>query len=316
MNEELSGSTLYPIDRLWQRSIWVCGAGRSGTSILSSLVASHLNVEYSFDPPVVHWLLALQDRIDIDAFDQLLQIYLYRDVFRGALSGRQLNFNRNDISFARKFKTDAELDHRLSNILDEWMIPAEEELFSLCIKVTDATFRLDSLQRSFPTMSFLGIVRNPYDAVNSIHKKKWFARGRSNSHIKYETLPFHYDPVLGAIPCWLAEEDIEFWLDANDWERASFYYIRATHALLEKSDNVSIVNYDWFVNHPVELELQLQDSYGLIETSFTQKILESIKPKRYSRNILEGSVSDEIKVELENLGSIISKVNYSFCSGQ
>jgi hypothetical protein len=288
------------IDQLIDRSIWLCGCGRSGTSILSSLLASHQDVEYSFDPPIVHWLLSLSKQMEVVALEKVLKVYLYREVFRGALGGRYLNFNHTDLSSAYKFKSNEELCFRKDNSLMSWLDKDKESLFRLCIKVTDATFYLSTLREILPGISFIGTVRNPEDTIRSVYLKKWFARERVSSIVEYETLPFKVSPDSGPIPYWLHEEDVDLWLGANDWERAAIYCLRANTSLLDNSSWVSIINYDWFVRNAQELSIDLQSRFKLIGTSFTNEILDSISPRHSNSNE---------KHEMNIRSSLLTEVN-------
>lgn len=262
------------------RSIWVCGCGRSGTSILSSLISSHKNIELSFDPPIVHWLLGLAQQFDVGVLSKILQIYIYREIFRGALGARNLNFNASDQSVVYKFKTTEELKFRRTRALSEWLDENQEANYRVCIKVTDATFRLPKLIESLQGMAFIGLVRDPVDVVRSVYLKRWFARDRESTSIESETLPLYLHPMAGPVPLWLREEDFDVWASASDWERAALYCINASNALLSCRDQVSLINYDWFVRNPRYCASELQKHYQMQPTVFTDRVLNSISPRR------------------------------------
>lgn len=258
------------------RSIWVCGCGRSGTSILTSLISSHQNIELSFDPPIVHWLLGLANYIDESALLKLIQIYIYRDSFRGALGSRNLNFNETDQSSVFNFKTKEEIKFRQAHAVHEWLNARREMDYRVCIKVTDATFRLSKLIECLRGMAFIGIVRDPIATVRSIHQKRWFARDRVNPSIESETLPLYLHPTAGPVPLWLGENDLDFWLGASDLERAALYCIHASNALLSCRDKVSLISYDFFVKNPKYCATELQRHFQIRPTVFTEKVLNSV----------------------------------------
>ncbi len=296
-------------DALISRSIWVCGCGRSGTSIFSSLLASHKEMEYAFDPPILHWIFGFYDRLDDDIFSQLIKIYIYREVFRNALAGRNLNMNVTDQSFVLNFKDLDEINFRKERSLYSWLNYEAEKKYRVCIKLTDTTFLLEVMNRLFPELSCIGIVRNPFSVVSSVHKKGWFDRDNIAFSLGSETLPIKIDRDIGAIPFWLEERDYARWMNGNVWERSALYCLRATNALLKHRDAVSIVNYDWFVKQPEQCIAKLQEHFRIQATDKTDQLLKKVTyhPKSLVddlRNVVSRSTMEELHCLAQSLSDV------------
>ena len=287
------------LKNLWGRSVLVCGCGRSGTSITSSLIASYRDFEYSFDPPVVHWILSLSKGLDAD-LAKLLEIYLYREVFRGALSSRYLNSNRLDLSSALRFKSKSEIDWRTKAPLDQSLSDEKENRHRLCVKVTDAAFKLPFIKHFLPGIAIVGVVRNPLDTVSSILDKCWFSDTGDEMSV-YETIPFRLEPSGLKIPLWLSDDDLDLWIGATEEERAVIYYLRSNFSLLAHLKSAVIINYDWFVENAYKCSNLLQDFLKVRQGDYTDQILQSVRPardKKDAHDLILANVRESLQDEL------------------
>lgn len=297
------------IKNLWKKSILVCGCGRSGTSIMSKLIASHENVEYSFDSPLLHWLFSLISNDKTSSLSKLLEIYLYREVFKGSLNARYLNFNLNDQSNVFSLKDKKEILIRQRIKIDNKILIDKMRHHSLCLKITDATFKLKILSSILKGVSIVGIVRNPYDTIQSINKQKWFSSFKKDPMHLYDTLPFKLYKKNKLIPFWLKKRDLKLWLSANDVEKAAIYYLRSNSALLEYKSNIHIVNYDNFINTPSVYAEKISHILNLRPSKFTKQIINSIKLRSYNKKDLPKNIRSSLVKDISKLYSSIDKID-------
>lgn len=300
------------IGSLWRKSILICGCGRSGTTVFSSLIASFSRVEYCFDPPVVHWILALINDDNATALSKVLQVYLYKEAFQGALSARSLNMNEADQSWAGKFKSSHETSARQSR---RWGGSLAEEAMGshrLCIKVTDAVFKIRQIKEALPNIAIAGIVRNPIETILSVERQHWFHRQHSTDLDFFQTLPRDDKSSTGFSPLWVSSEDRDLWLSASDLEKAAIYYLRATNAALKNRDTITLVGYDHLVTQPDMVAQELADMLDLEPNEFTKKFIASIKrpDKRPPTALKNLNIRNSLRKQIEAVAIEVGQIKF------
>ena len=257
---------------------FLLGPGRSGTSFFSKWVASHENHELLFDPPVLHRLLALYGKIDNEIIADLINLYIYRDGLEAKTIGRSINMRESDLSYVLSYKT--------PDAIDEKFEVTDFSTFSICVKVTDAVFKIAELANKFPDFKYLLVVRHPDDVICSIRQKGWFSTRGFTESCAVSTLVWKsYNGIC--IPHWLPSSKYDEWLDISDTDRAALYYTSALKSALDHKKLFKIINYSSFNDNLLfdqlrsELALQATEVTHMIEKSFklvtheTKPVLES-----------------------------------------
>jgi len=268
------------------KSILVCGCGRSGTSIMGRFIASHKNVEYCFDPPLIHRIVYLTDKMEIADWREVFETYLYMDIFTNQCAGRNLNFNRNDISYVYNFKDEDEVVARCGILAKRSEIPRIFQNHVLCFKVTDALLIIDFLKKLYPSMKILIMCRNVNDTVASLVEQKWFSDEVLAVKCEDRVLPMRKEGRL-SVPLWLKSQDVDSWIQSNETERATMYYIALNSRVLESKNSAIVVNYDHMVADPTKVCARMGCVLDLETGAKTESIVSHIRATpRDNRDIL------------------------------
>jgi len=259
------------------QSILICGCGRSGTSIMGTLIASHKNVEYCFDPPLIHKLIYLTNNIAPQIWRELLETSLYSDYFIGQIAGRNLNFNKYDLSYILNYKEENEINERLSNKAKRSEIEKKAQGHTLCFKVTDALLQIKFFKSLYPDINIIVMFRNAYDTIYSIVNQRWFSDETISKINIDKTQPMKIYKGIH-VPLWVKEEEKDIWIASNEIERAAMYYIALNSILLKNMDLAITINYDLFIKNPFEAAKELGKILNIEQGQKTENIIKSIKP--------------------------------------
>lgn len=264
-----------------KKFILVGGIGRSGTSILGKALASTRFTEFFYEPPVFMHLLEVFDCND-SSFDwkNFLETVLYKDLMKGALSGRSLNFNRNDISSVYNYKNEEEVKSRLESSFRQNQLSDLLNERTAVIKVLDAIYRFNKLQALLPVFKAVIILRNPIDTTRSILNKGWFSDQQLNASSP-EPLRYTKYKNQRRYPAFIEENDYDQWDEYSEMERTAYYckfHLDKFQDLISKG-NVIFVRYEDFVENPHALFFQISNSLGLEKGLKTNDILDSIELK-------------------------------------
>lgn len=282
--------------------IFICGCGRSGTSIMGSLIASHKNVQYCYDPPLLHRLIYFTRNLNSEGWQELFESYLYTDVFMGAIAGRNLNFNRYDQSYVLHYKSKEEIESRLDRVARRAELADEAKKHTLCVKVTDALLQIKYIKTLYPGMRFIVMCRNANDTITSIVKQGWFSDKSISNTLADNALPMRiYQGVNVAL--WVEDEEVDFWVAATEIERATMYYVKLNSILLENMRLAIVVNYDKFVKCPQYVAKMLRKVLKLEEGEKTKDIIETITDNRKQIEYKLLSVSGELRDRAEAISS-------------
>lgn len=261
--------------------ILVGGIGRSGTSILSRLIASSKGAEYFYEPPVFMHLLEKLDQIRNDlGLPELLETVLYNDLMKGALSGRALNLNRNDLSSVYHYKDNKSVEERFKESFRQEDLEQRMRNSFGVIKVLDSIHRFDRLQLLLPVFKAVIVLRNPIDSSRSILAKKWF----SDEHLSPTSpSPFRLMNVIDNIrtPTFIRSDEFEKWRNSSELGRVLMYHQRHISEFyrIASNENVSFVTYESLVNNTRDAFIGLANKLTLSAGPKTEEILESIELK-------------------------------------
>ena len=101
MVDGVSGKKFFISDQAKKISsslIIISGISRSGTTFMGKILGSMKNIEYIYEPPTLLMLFNIINKIDKETWINLFETYIYEEFLINSLSGRYLNFNKNDDS--------------------------------------------------------------------------------------------------------------------------------------------------------------------------------------------------------------------------
>lgn len=259
--------------------ILVGGIGRSGTSILAKALASTQKTEFFYEPPVFMYFLETLGTIDLHSYDwkSFVHTLIYKDLMKGALSGRALNLNRHDISSVYNYKSPEEIERRFASSFRQGELADRISQSNGVIKVLDAIYQLDKLQPLLPGLKSVVILRNPVDAGRSIKQKEWFSDGQLSVEAP-EPLRLMRVKDGFRYPAFLSENEYPLWKSSSELERIAIYCSFHFKAFKEMRSNpdVIFVKYEDLTSKPEETFDHLLTNLNLQKGGRTQEILGSI----------------------------------------
>lgn len=261
-----------------KRFLLVGGIGRSGTSILSRLIASSDKAEYFYEPPVFMHLLEELDQLPSNySWLEFIKTILYDDLMKGALSGRSLNLNRNDLSSVYGFKDETTIEKRFQGSFRHSTLESQINKSVGVIKVLDNIIRFEGLASILPVFGAIIIVRNPIDCARSILSKQWFSDKHlsASSPASLRKMKVHEG---FRYPSFLLESEYAKWLNSTELERILIYQEKHILAFqkITKNKDVLFVLYDDLLSDAEETYKRISSRFKLAPGKKTTEIIESI----------------------------------------
>lgn len=275
-----------------KNAIMITGSARSGTTILGKIIHSMENVEYSFEPPFLLGLFSKINAIDEDSWKFFYQNYLYEDFFLNSISGRNLNFNKNDDSSIYKVKSKLEIEKRINGKFRKESLEKLAKNHLIAYKLPSLVPFIAQFSNYFPSNRIIYLKRNPIDCLNSLIDKEWF----SDNSLEYTNRIWPIYRIKGrVIPFWVDKEDFDLWIKMDEFNRNAYYFIKM-------STNISLANvyqldYDDLLEKPDntinELSKELDVKFG----EKTNSLINTIKKTKKDRDL---KVLNELIPELKD----------------
>ena len=281
-------------------AILITGMARSGTTILGKLLHSLLGVEYIFEPPLLFSHIPKISDMSKNDWCLLYETYLYEDQLLGILGGRSINCNEIDDSSIYKVKSKLDIDKRLlsTHRKSELIEIARSSDVKLAYKMPDIFPFVPELLQYYPDMHVINMYRNPVDVLNSIIQKEWF----TDNSIKNGGIIWpNYDVGGMYVPFWVKKDNIEGWLEMDEFSRAG-YYIERMLLPIREIESPFIIDYDSLVSSPKEILSTIKEKLNLKDGNKTKDIVDSIKyqEKPRDKKILN-RLSQEQKLRITDL---------------
>jgi hypothetical protein len=251
--------------KILQKTIWVTGCARSGTSILGLVLSTLNNVEYSHEPETLFTLLPLIDKIKKKIWKQIFETYLIEDTFFNLCVGRTLNFRKNDFSSIYNALTKKQIQRRLKLNLRRKDFDAhiKNNNKKYIIKVPDLTKSFVKLQKYYPQNKFIIIKRNNKSIISSINRKNWFQKNN------YGAAPLYFNKN------WLSPKLYKIWINSNNQKRAEIY-IDNFEKDIKKIKNKLVVNYESLIKNPNKVIKEICTFLNLKKTQKTKEAINKI----------------------------------------
>jgi hypothetical protein len=263
-------------DRAAERAVIVCGSGRSGTSILSVLLASFAEAELCYEPTVLTALLAAEDRVDSSTFRLLWTSYVFPVVVLDSLAGRGLNLQRHDESSSFRTLDKLEIDVRLSRgwgLTD--LLPRAARSVAV-VKMPDVVGQVGRIRSEFPGTRLVVTGREPVRTLTSLITRNWFADLAGAP-------PATTSPVFIAdgtrVPFWVEDASVDDFLSATPEDRAAMYYTWVTERSAEQAPNAVFADYQDLVEAPGVFVRKCAESLDMGFGSQTERLCSQISER-------------------------------------
>ena len=274
------------------KSILITGVARSGTTIMGTLVHTLESVEFIFEPLLLYGLFPLLGEMDPKTWKFLYETYLVEDVLADSLAGRRLNFNRYDISSIREVKSIQDVDARLDSRYRRLDLFREVCNHRVAYKMPDVLPYLSRLLELYPNMSVVVMFREPEAVAESLLDRQWFSGHNRIS----DTIQGPWISLSPDVPFWTPEKERDSWGQASPLEKSYLYYCWQNEALLALDrKRLCVVDYDRFVDDPVQQFNEVMRYVGGKPGSKTESVLQSVILKREVVRASLGDIAPELR---------------------
>lgn len=263
-------------DKIFEKcnqAILISGGARNGTTILGKLVHSFKRVEYVFEPPMFFSLFALIDSLEEEHWKLMYETYLYEEFLINALSGRNLNCNKEDDSSIFKVKSKNLVLERQLVSLHKKDAEKIAKNSKLVYKMPDIMPFIPKLKKYYPKTTVVLISRKAPEVIRSLMKKQWF-NDDYISEMNYIWPNVFYNGKR--VPFWVKSGDEELWCEMDSLDRCAYYYVRMNETSEEIQDCLSL-KYDELLSDPVGTVSRLADKLNLEFGNKTDEILKTVK---------------------------------------
>lgn len=286
--------TSFDYDRVFRdRTVFITGCMRSGTSFMAKTVGSFKPVYYLHEPTMLLLgpTMGLLDKTHRKQHEDLLKAVLFEDFMLQIIHSRFANFNERNLSWVGNFEDPDESRKRweLYDRRDDVL----EHLFSddvvFVVKIPGIQPLLELLAEWFPGASFIHTLRSGSDVVNSCFKRRgWF----SERFIDDQLIEWVQRDSRGRKVPWFVEGDcVERFHEWNSRTQAAvFWRIQNEYGLdfCERNPDQSYcIRYEDFIQdassraEEIAGFLSRRTKLKVSTTEITKRHIESIKTYDY-----------------------------------
>ncbi len=264
--------------------LFVMGAGRSGTTILGTLIASMHPVFYSFEPVLLRLMPVFCQKKSLPDFERALKSVLMEDYLLPLCHGRRIDPCRLDNTFWGKYTSLPMLVWRGKTMRSRtdsigWAT-VEKPLWA--IKHPEFQALAPTAARLFPGARFLHIIRNGHYVVASAMTRNWYGDAWCNRIGVEWTVGDH------GCPWYLGAESREWWPKWDAQTRSACVWRTATELGMNYCDGkatcMQIRYEDDLCGNPKLLEANLSLEFNVRTTEQTKecvKKIEEFQPRQY-----------------------------------
>ena len=270
--------------------ILVTGSGRSGTTLLGKIIASHNNTEYFYEP--ITFINLIKSEL---SGDETVRDYILYDLLHNSLAGRSINMNTNDDSCIFNYKSKKNVDNRISKSL---VVDQFNEIYlnySSVIKMPSYTSLLGNFSSPFFDITKILLIRHPAPVIRSILIKQWFSDEKLS---KRELWGVRYKDLF--IPNYIPESQRVLFYSASEIDRCHIYYISCYHdQIVSKFDHV--IDYDDVLLHGHTIINDLSEKLKLKPGELTEKVLSSVQTKSVDKQEVTSVLYDKALMMYNNI---------------
>jgi hypothetical protein len=235
-----------------------------------------------------------------DQWKHVYESYLYDDFFLNSIAGRYLNFKPMEDSCVFNIKSRTEVDEKLNSSAGRLHLESIADHYTIAYKVTDLVYYIQQLTDLYPGMKMVAIYRNFQDTVSSILEKKWFT-DEAISIGSPDPMNFRLIYKNKRIPFWVKEDDYDFWINSDEINRSTYYFLATNRVLSKNMDRCILVSYDNMVKNAQVFSAELAEALNVSKGDLTDKIVDSIRPRGSKRLDFMNSVDKRFVAEINEL---------------
>lgn len=272
-----------PLLYLTDRTVFIMGAGRTGTTILGSVIASMRPVFYVFEPVLLR-LMPYVLRIGTLPAElaHAIRSTLFEDYLLPLVQGRNINPHPNDKTYHGNYFPIEDIRWRGLNLNQRrkaiaWIM-IEQPVW--LIKLPELQVFAETIADLFPKSMFIHIIRNGLDVVGSCARLNWYCDLWCNqAAVEWVT--------ESGVPWYLDDESSRHWPKWNQETRAACVWRTTTQLgrkFAEDNPQCNTINYEEFREKPYIITRFLSQMLNVRQTSITKNHIESIlswEPKQY-----------------------------------
>lgn len=296
-----------------QNAILITGAPRSGTTIFGKIISTLNNIEYHFEPPTFYVLSSLYaaGQLDKKSAVDMMQVFLYEDLFLESVHGRKVNLRPNDDSLILNSKDWQLINERwqsIGNRADAMALIAEGRA-RLAVKMPNVMDGMSVIREAMPDCKVALIIRDGRQVVRSVVKKRWV----SKESLETELYPYHdIDSPVNA-PYWVETKHLDDWVVWSETTRSVYMWRRHAELTLSllssptKDNNLKAFRYDELVDNARSTVESFADFIGEDMTKYTEFRIAEIKKPASLMNVNLNDFYGE--VDEEQLASFVAVNN-------
>ena len=256
-------------NKILQKTTWVTGCARSGTTILGKILSTLKGVEYAFEPETLFSLIPLIHNVEKKYWTNIYETYLIEDLFFNSCLGRKINLKKNDDSSIYNSLNKRQIKQKLYLSLrrKEFDSFLKKNKKMLIIKIPDLARSLVKLQNYYPQNKFIVTKRSKSAIISSIIKKGWFKKKNIHSTEIYNN------------KYWLEPKLYKSWVNANENIKANIY-VDMIEKNLRKIKKKYVVDFKTLIKNPKKIIKEVCNYLNLKATHKTEEIIDQIDTKK------------------------------------
>ena len=260
-------------EELVKNCCFLAGPGRSGSTLWGRILGTMQKTCYLYEPEFLHALFPASSWMQNKIFRFLFEAFLYEEKFINTVSGRSLNFNKNDLSSIYKIKKNNEIKTLISKKWTKTKVASFFRNYRCIVKLTDNTMYLEKISTNYQTVFSVITHRNAEDCIRSLILKKWFSNSSLSSLVRVWPSRQRHGLV---IPHWVPDNKIKNWVKWPEAQRAAFYY-QTLLSSVPKRKNQIVASYENLVTNPRKEISRISDFLNLKPSAVTKSLISEIK---------------------------------------
>lgn len=277
-----------------QDVVIITGPARSGTSILGKILASCNKTEYWYEPETFQYIATIYNKISKEIWHKLYSRYVTENLLR-LITGRSINFKKNENSSISSYKSQKEINSKLKNNLSELDLENFIKKNKVCLIIKSPNLEIKELVKIFTKYKIIFTIRDHYEVINSIIKRNWF-KGRN--YLKTFLPPVKI--MNKYYPIWMKKKYLKYWRGSNEETKCAIY-ILCCYEEVKKLKGIIYYNYEDSINFPEHTANRLVKKLGLKFSKKTFQILKKIKPPKSNLDLKKDLIRDKINPKVLRL---------------
>ncbi len=271
------------ITKQTERSIFITGGTRTGTTLMGRLIYSLERVECFHEPAFLYAFFYMINDLGEEQWKLLLESFVYEELLLSALAGRRLNFNENDDSCVFHSRPREEIAERLTRTHRHHELIPRAKNYRLAFKMPETLPQLDHLRRYYPEMTFLVMLRRPEPVIASLMERGWYS-DHQLINTGGDWIFRRTSETTTKIAPWVPDHMITEFLQAPEADRCAMCYIEQYRYLVGRKDCV-IVDYERLLEQPFAYFRAVVERLGERFGPLTIRLLDSIGERSKDRMI-------------------------------